>query len=137
MKLNVTRVLAFFCLHFSLFLMLLNVLAQTDCAEGETGIIIEISPDEWENEISWTLLVDGELIAEGGSNSDVLCVELDDEFPCFEFTIYDSYGDGLNDPGYYVVFKWTVLMVEGSGDYGYSDQVTFECAPGTTCNDAM
>ena len=29
------------------------------------------------------------------------------------------------------------LQGQGSGDYGYSDQITFECAPGTTCNDAV
>lgn len=137
MKLNVTRVFASILLP-ALFFIHNSATAQTgDCAEGETEIIIEISPDDWPGEISWDLTVGGELIAEGGSNSDTMCVVMDDEFPCFQFTIYDSYGDGLNDPGYYVVYLDGEVAGEGSGDYGYSDQITFECAPGTTCNDAV
>ena len=136
MSLNCTRVLALFMMP-ALFLISSTAVAQTDCEDGETEIYIEISPDQWENEISWTLMVGGELISEGGSNSEILCVELDDEFPCFEFTIYDSYGDGLNEPGYYAVHMDGVNVGGGSGDYGYSDQVTFDCAPGTTCNDAI
>ena len=77
MKLNVTRVLASFFLP-ALFLIPNAATAQTgDCAEGETEIIIEISPDEWPGEISWDLLVGGELISEGGSSSDTLCVVMD------------------------------------------------------------
>ena len=136
MNLHVTRVLAWIFLP-ALFLFPSISLAQTNCDEGETEIVVEISPDEWPNEISWTLLVDGELIAEGGSNSDTLCVVMDDEFPCFEFTIYDSYGDGLNEPGFYNIYLDGELSGGGSGDYGYSDTVTFDCAPGTTCNDAV
>ena len=132
----VTSLLASFFLP-ALFLLPLSFVAQTDCNEGETEITIEISPDDWPGEISWTLLVDGNIISEGGSNSDVLCVELDDEFPCFEFTIYDSYGDGLNSPGYYAIYMDGEEVGYGSGDYGYSDQINFDCAPGTTCNDAI
>ena len=59
MKLNVTRVLASIFLP-ALFLIPNATIAQTgDCAEGETEIIIEISPDEWPGEISWDLLVGG------------------------------------------------------------------------------
>ena len=62
----------------ALFLISSTAVAQTDCEDGETEIYIEISPDQWENEISWTLMVGGELISEGGSNSEILCVELDE-----------------------------------------------------------
>ena len=59
MNLHVTRVLAWIFLP-ALFLFPSISLAQTNCDEGETEIVVEISPDEWPNEISWTLLVDGE-----------------------------------------------------------------------------
>ena len=51
MSLNVTRVLAFSMMP-ALFLIPSTAVAQTDCEDGETEIFIEISPDEWENEIS-------------------------------------------------------------------------------------
>ena len=132
MNFHATRVLTMLCLSALFIFPFTSSIAQTSCNDGETEVIIEISPDEWPNEISWTLIVGGDLVAEGGSNSDTLCVEMDDEFPCFEFTIYDSYGDGLNEPGYYMVYLDGVVAGEGSGDYGYSDQIGFDCAPGTT-----
>lgn len=136
MFLNV-RVLASIVLP-AIFLFSNSILAQTgNCAEGETEITIEIVPDDYPGEITWALIVDGNLIASGGSNSDVVCVELNDEFPCFEFTIDDSYGDGLNSPGYYAVYLDGEEVGYGSGDYGYYDQINFDCAPGTTCNDAI
>ena len=57
MKLNVTRVFASFLLP-ALFYIPNATKAQTgDCPEGETEIIIEISPDDWPGEISWDLIV--------------------------------------------------------------------------------
>ena len=61
MNRNVIRVLASLSLP-ALFFFPLNTLAQTDCAEGETEITIEIVPDDYPGEISWTLIVDGNLI---------------------------------------------------------------------------
>jgi hypothetical protein len=44
--------------------------AQTDCAEGETEIIILIVSDAYPNEISWELSVGGAEIAFGESEGD-------------------------------------------------------------------
>ena len=110
--------------------------AQTDCADGETEISIVIVADSWPNEISWELEVGGELIADGGSEGTTVCVIMDGEFPCFQFTIHDSYGDGINSPGGYWLYLDGVEVGAG-GNYSYSDEVMFDCAPGTTCDDAV
>lgn len=110
--------------------------AQSDCAEGESEIVIVIVPDSWPNEISWDLYVGGELIGDGGSEGDTLCVDMSAEYPCFEFTIHDSYGDGINSPGGYWVYYDGVEVGSGS-NYSYSDEVMFDCAPGSNCSEAV
>ncbi|MGY8917391.1 MAG: hypothetical protein ACKVJ6_03885, partial [Flavobacteriales bacterium] len=125
-------------LTFSLvFLFSFNSIAQTLCADGETEVIIEIIADNWPNEISWDLTVGGDFIAEGnGEGVDTLCVSSADEFPCYLFEIHDSYGDGINAPGGYWLYIDGVEIASG-GNYTYGDEVSFECAPGSTCNDAV
>ena len=110
--------------------------AQTDCAEGETEIIILIVSDAYPNEISWELSVGGAEIAFGESEGDTLCVDMAEDFPCFLFEIHDSYGDGIYDPGGYWIYMDGVEIASG-GDYTYGDEVSFDCAPGSTCNDAV
>ena len=119
------------------FMSFTPIVAQTGCAEGEVEITVEIMPDNWPNEISWDLVFEGNVIAEGGYDGDIICVPTTEEFPCFQFTIYDSYGDGLNPGGGFWVYQDGVEVGAGSGDYGYSAQIMFDCAPGTTCNDAV
>ena len=110
--------------------------AQTACAEGESEIIILIVSDAYPTEISWELNVGGEEIAFGASEGDTLCVDMTDEFPCFLFEIHDTYGDGIFDPGGYWIYLNGVEIASG-GDYDYGDEVSFDCAPGETCNDAV
>merc|ERR1712106_723282 len=57
----------------------------------------EFVHDEYPEEITWALQTsDGEIIEEGGAGTsgtpEMLCLPSND---CYEFTIYDSYGDGL------------------------------------------
>ncbi len=113
-----------------------TLLAQSSCAEGETEIIIEIIGDDWPGEISWELSIGGEEIASGLAEGDTICVDMAEEFPCFLFEIHDSYGDGIYDPGGYWIYLDGDEIASG-GNYTYGDEVTFDCAPGTTCNDAV
>ena len=98
-----------------------------------------IISDNYPDEISWDLNVGGNEIAFGGSVGDTLCVLMDDEFPCFNFQIHDSFGDGIccgYGDGSYSIYLDGVEVGSG-GNYDYGDQVLFDCAPGTTCNDAI
>ena len=113
-----------------------TLLAQSSCAEGETEIIIQIIGDDWPGEISWELSIGGEEIASGLAEGDTICVDMTEEFPCFLFEIHDSYGDGIYDPGGYWIYLDGDEIASG-GNYTYGDEVAFDCAPGTTCNDAV
>lgn len=137
MKTKWTPQLSVFMFIAMSFMAFTSSIAQTNCAEGETEIVIDITPDGYPFEITWDLVVGGEIIADGGFDGDTICLLMEEELPCYEFTIYDSYGDGLNSGGGYWVYMDGVEVGSGGGDYGYSDQVTFDCAPGTTCNEAV
>ena len=73
--------------------------AQTQCADGLMEIVVDIVSDNWPNEISWDLLIDGEVIAEGGAEGAVVCIEPPADNCCIQFDIHDSYGDGIYAPG--------------------------------------
>jgi hypothetical protein len=131
-----TKLFNLFSIFIITFLGLSSFSAQTSCIDGETEITIVIISDNYPSEISWDLNVGGNEIAFGGSVGDTLCVLMDDEFPCFNFQIHDSYGDGIYSPGGYWVYLDGVEVGSG-GNYSYGDQVLFDCAPGTTCNDPI
>ncbi|PCJ82268.1 MAG: hypothetical protein COA49_01870 [Bacteroidetes bacterium] len=113
-----------------------SFLAQSSCPDGQSEIIVEIISDGYPQEISWNLNVAGNEIASGSSVGDTICVEVVEELPCFEFEIFDSFGDGIFEPGGYWIYFNGVEIASG-GNYNYGDAVSFECSPGTTCNDAV
>lgn len=122
---------------FFVLLLPYNISSQTSCVDGETEVIIEIISDDYPGEISWDISLGGELIASGnGGGIDTLCVSSADVFPCYLFEIHDSYGDGIFSPGGYWLYLDGEEIASG-GDYDYGDAVAFDCAPGTTCNDAV
>ena len=106
------------------------------CAADESEIEIVIVPDNWPYEISWQLSFDGGILATGTSEGAVVCFDATITEPCLEFSIYDSYGDGIFDPGGYWIYLDGVEVATGN-NYGYGETVFFDCAPGATCNDAI
>ena len=130
-----SRVLMVFAL-FALPAMLIPLSLSAQCEANETEIEIVIVPDNWPNEISWELLHDGEIIASGESEGAVVCFDSEIEEPCLQFSIFDSYGDGIYAPGGYWIYQDSVEIATGYA-YGYGETISFDCAPGTTCNDAL
>jgi len=120
--------------------------AQAQCAEGESEVVVEILTDNYPGEITWTLTgLGGELLSGGPYSStgtvyaDTVCIASEEEFPCLQFVINDSYGDGIccgYGQGAYTLYLDGVAVATG-GDYGQQDLVQFDCAPGSTCNDAI
>ena len=116
------------------------------CEEGQSQVVVEILTDNYPGEITWTLSdVNGSLLTGGPYNdsgtsyADTICISGADEFPCLQFVINDSYGDGIccgYGQGAYTLYLDGVAVATG-GDYGQQDQVQFDCAPGATCNDAV
>ena len=111
------------------------------CTSGQTSIILELKPDSWAHEISWTLtnLESGDNIANAtyGYEDDYqyfeyrLCVIAN---VCHNFEINDSYGDGIfyNEGGYYKLSDFDGNIISSSlddsnGNFGHGEDVTFGC----------
>ena len=77
--------------------------AWSQCADDETTIEVVIEPDGYPNEISWELSYQGNVIASGGAEGDVICFDATIEQPCLQFSMFDSYGDGIFAPGGYTL----------------------------------
>ena len=124
---------------FYLWMLALGTLAlsptlQAQCPVGQSAIEIEILPDNYPLETTWELHDQaGNLIADGGSNSDTACVS---DSACLTFTIFDSYGDGIccgNGNGSWTLHQDTSLIATG-GQFTTSESFTFgNCATGFRC----
>ena len=119
---------------------------SAQCGEGQSEVVVEILTDNYPGEITWTLSnANGELLSGGPYNSsgtfysDSVCIDNAEEYPCLQFVINDSYGDGIccgYGQGAYTLYLNGEAVATG-GNYGQQDIVQFDCAPGATCNDAV
>lgn len=109
---------------------------NAQCVAGQKEVIIEIVPDNYPAEVTWDLTANGALIATGNYIGDTICV---DENACLSFTIHDQANDGLccaYGTGYFNLILDGVIVGTG-GDYGTSQTVNTNCAPGSFCSDAI
>ena len=70
--------------------------ALAQCSESESALVVEVTTDGYPGEISWEVVMGGEVVlsggpyAEGGTMyADTLCFPSSDE-PCIQFEIFDS-----------------------------------------------
>jgi hypothetical protein len=121
---------------FALTIALLH--AQPPCDTGFTEILIVIQTDQYGYETSWDVVgSDGTIHAEVDPNTYAnntnyatqVCVPDGD---CVTFTIYDSFGDGIFDPGYYLLIVDQDTVAVG-GNFFSSDPTDLNCAPGESC----
>lgn len=98
------------------------------------NVTVEIVPDNWPGETSWTLTNEnGDDIASGGAVGATVCVDIDE---CVIFNIYDSYGDGIYSPGGYY-FYYDGELVGSGNTFGYGTYEEVGCPPGMSCNSAQ
>lgn len=108
------------------------------CNANQVGIHISITPDNYPQEIHWSLrdAVTNQLIDTGNSTGSFICVS---STRCLKFTIFDNAGDGIccgYGNGSYTVTMNGNLVASG-GDYNYSETTTFNCPAGYQCNNPL
>jgi hypothetical protein len=97
---------------------------------------IDITTDNYGDEITWTLIENGSVIAQGGPYQGGSSITVPTSYAtltpgnCYSFIIYDSYGDGILSPGFYMVKDATGnVLAYGGSNYTTEDQTNFETAP--------
>lgn len=108
---------------------------MAQCPSGQTQVVVTIVPDQYPGETTWELrdaqnnLLASGANAQGGS----VCV---DTSLCLEFTIFDSYGDGIccaYGNGSYTV-TYGGLQVASGGNFAYEEKTYLGgCGVGTFC----
>lgn len=100
-------------------------------------VVVSVTTDRWGSETSWQITDGtGAIVATGGPYEDLpnnddlptydTTVNLEDG--CYTFTIFDSYGDGM-DVGSYIVTCGALVHAQGGGDLadGNSSESTDFC----------
>ena len=103
------------------------------CGLNEVRFKLILVTDIYPSETSWELLVDdssNQLIASGGGYTEE--TQTYEEIEClandgfYNFTIFDSYGDGLCCSGSYSIELDGVVVGQGGGDFGFSESIQFD-----------
>ena len=80
------------CIIFAWAIFYVHAISLAQCASGQWPVAINIIPDTYSGETSWSLIANNIQVATGTSNSAYVCL---DSSSCIRFEIYDSYGDGI------------------------------------------
>ncbi len=122
-------------LFLSLLISCLAHNLQAQCAPGQAVVAVTIIPDNYPNETSWELRDNQGNLLGSASNAlgDTMCIANN---LCLEFTIFDSYGDGIccafGQGSYSVTYNGNVVAAGGA--FSSSEASTFgNCPPGSSC----
>ncbi len=116
---------------------LISLTSAAQCPPGQIEFELVLVPDNYPNEISWELKnSQGIIILNGTSNGATVCIN-DNE--CHTFTIYDSYGDGIccgyGNGSYEIIVDGTSIAT--GGQYTNQESVSFNCPPGSNCENPI
>ena len=121
------------------FLLVLSQGLHAQCAPGQIEVRFEIQPDYYYYEPSWTIrsVPEGILLGSGtpaGTAFQVFtyCVPADG---CLEFSVKDSYGDGIVPDGYFNIYVDGVLFATNDGAFGQGIIYHINCDQGEYCGD--
>ncbi|MFN5912356.1 MAG: CotH kinase family protein [Bacteroidota bacterium] len=108
----------------------------SQCPAGQWPVEINIVPDTYPDETSWNLFSNGIQVASGNYVSALVCV---DSAACIRLDMLDSYGDGMccgYGNGSYVI-SFNGNEVASGGEFTYSASHSFNCEPGTICEEPL
>lgn len=75
-----------------------NTIDDGSCVYGN-GVSIYVGGGAWDNEITWSLSLDGNIVANGDIGTQDICIGEG----CYTLMMFDSYGDGWNGATYSMI----------------------------------
>jgi hypothetical protein len=124
------------CLLFAWTFCMVYTISLAQCASGQWPVVINIIPDTYPGETSWSLIANNIQVAIGTTNSDTVCL---DSSSCVRFEIYDSYGDGIccgYGNGSYSIF-WNGVQMTTGGAFQTIATHSFNCPQGSICENPL
>lgn len=101
-----------------------SCLVLGNCDENE--LLLQLTTEMWGDEISWAVLLDGDVVAEGSGYQNyseyLIPICLGDG--CYEFAMYDSFGDGWNGASF-TLFSSMNSPLTGTLQSGSFDSIPF------------
>ena len=98
------------------------------CTNPDATVTVVIQTDSWGSETSWELVERGVGVAASGSgyaSSTLYTIDVPVcSASCYDFTIYDAYGDGIYAPGGYEILYEGVVVASTLGDGWSGDEET-------------
>ena len=92
------------------------------CVDPDVVLTIEILTDSWGSETTWELVEEGVGVAATGgpyASNTYYTIDVDVcSTSCYEWTIFDAYGDGIYAPGGYII-SWDGEIVASTMGSGY------------------
>ena len=114
------------------------------CPVGQVEVKIVLTTDNYPAETTWqlknkfgTVLLSNPTLTNNTTYTSTLCVS---SSSCLDFTINDTYGDGIccsYGNGNFQVYLNNVLQVNHNGQFAHSYDLNFNCAPGESCGTAL
>jgi hypothetical protein len=116
-----------------------NVLKAQCDTMTQSLLVLDINPDSYIDEISWTITdITGSQLLYAASPSNEqqqsfsYCLPKD---ACLVFTMKDSYGDGMFPDGQYkLTLNGVVIRNNPNGNYDYAEATIFNCGAGQFCD---
>jgi len=128
-----------YLLVFIGFFFCTNIYGQV-CSEDKIQVVLRVQTDKWA-ENSWTL-GSGDTVYTSVDRDDYFQIEIFqdtfcvDAFECLTFTIFDGFGDGIIDGGFFEIYLGDSLIIK-ENEFGLSKSYEINCPPGTSCEQAI
>jgi hypothetical protein len=125
--------------------------AREPCVDPDAVITIELLTDSWGSETSWELTEQGVGVVAAGSgyaSSSFYTIDVDVcSASCYDFTIFDEWGDGIYSPGGFTIYYEGEVVADYMGGGFTGDTMTVSdiggcgvpesCGPFAWCQDCQ
>lgn len=129
---------------FTLMLMGCIACLNAQCPAGQSEVKIVLTTDNYSSETSWqlknkfgTVLLSNPSLAPNSTFTSTVCVS---SSACLQFSIADTYGDGIccnYGNGNFQIYLNNTLVLNHNGRFGRAYNFSFNCPPGESCNTAI
>ena len=104
------------CFFTVILLLLVQILAAQEC--DQTSVQLILNSGDWAEEISWSITDSNGVLVDTSAINYQNNIEYLDSFcllsnTCYQYNLYDSYGDGWNNGSYVLQYEDSLTIASG------------------------